>query len=81
MFILYVLILKVEKKRKTKGVRIFFCSIKIVFPMPGLFNPNGIVLSFFTGNRFAWFFWHGKGYLYSLNKPEIPLFLLLNFNN
>ena len=77
MFTLYVLVLKVEKKRKTKGVKIFFCSIKTVFPMPGLFDPNGIVLSLFSGNYFPWFLaWEGLPIFFG--KTRNPLFLMIS---
>lgn len=57
-------------ERKTKSsVRKLFCSIEILFPMPGLFL--GIVSSWLTKNCSKQS-WHRKGYpVYYIWKPEI----------
>ena len=63
-----------EEERKTNSsVRKLFCSIKIVFLIPLLSNPNGIILSSLTRNCSKWS-WHRKGYPNIMVETQKSLF-------
>ena len=63
-----------EEERKTNSsVRKLFRSIKIVFLIPLLSNPNGIILSSLTRNC-SKLSWHRKGYPNIMVETQKSLF-------
>ena len=71
---LYLFMYYQWRKRKTNSsVRKLFGSIKIVFLIPLLSNPNGIILSSLTRNCSKWS-WHKKGYPNIMVETQKSLF-------